>query len=123
MKNWAEKAYDEQVEGVKLAEVTTESELTGDIVGTSTVRFLLAYAGSSTPFIGLEHVSGKVKGQDATLVLEHKGSFMDGGFHNSVRVVSGSGTGALAGCSGSGVLVWGTETSVPGVLTLDLNMG
>ena len=77
----------------------------------------MAYADSGdATFVGLERLVGSVSGRDGSLVLEHVGTFADGAARALLRVVPGTGTGALASVAGNGDFLADPSGSV----TLDL---
>ena len=75
----------------------------GDLEATSQGQML----GSQTPdgsggYVALEHVSGTLHGKRGSFVLQHRGTMRKGGsFVIEVTVVPDSGTGDLAGISGT----------------------
>ena len=92
----------------------------GDIDGTSTTQWLMAYAedGPAT-FVGLERVSGSVGGVEGTLVLQHVGSYQDGAAKGRLDIVEGAGSGGLESAAGSGEFVADPSGSVILSLTVD----
>jgi hypothetical protein len=66
------------------------------------MTYLTADAGT---FTGYEQVIGRIAERDGTFVLRHDGSFAGGSVRAALSVVTGSGTGALAGLSGEGEYV------------------
>ena len=58
-------------------------------------------------FVGLQVVDGKLAGRSGRFVLQLNGSFHDGTAEVTWTVVTGSGTGELAGLSGTGGYVAG----------------
>ena len=51
----------------------------GDIKGTSTTKWLMAYAPDKRrSIVGIEHITGTVGGKEGGLVLMHDGQFRDG---------------------------------------------
>jgi hypothetical protein len=60
----------------------------------------------SAGYVAIELVSGKLKGRSGTFVLLHQGTMKRGGdFKLSIVVVPDSGTGQLAGLTGSLAIV------------------
>lgn len=112
---WDETPFDGGEGVAKLTEAVVDKTYTGDIEGTSTTRWLMAYApDQSAVFVGLERIRGRVSGRAGTLVVRHVGRFENGSADASLTVISG--TDALASTSGSGDF-----TADPaGSITLDL---
>ncbi len=55
----------------------------------------------SAGYVALERVSGKLKGRAGSFVLQHSGTITREGIQYSVQVVPDTGSGELAGLSGS----------------------
>jgi hypothetical protein len=104
MSNWAEEAYQEGgEEGIRLCTARSDIAFTGDLEGQGGCRWLLAYpAEGPASFVGLQSFTGKLSGRSGTFVLELRGSFKDATAYVTWTVVSGSGTGELAGLTGEG---------------------
>jgi hypothetical protein len=98
---WDETPFDESSGVAKLTEALVSKTYEGDIEGTSTTKWLMAYApDKSATFIGLERIKGTVGGKHGSLVLQHTGTFADGSADASLTVVSG--TNELKSVSGRG---------------------
>src|SRR5271166_4812824 len=95
-------------------------EYRGDIEGTSTTEWLMAYAedGSAT-FVGLERITGSVGGETGTVVLQHVGSYEDGAARGALDVIEGASSGALRAARGEGRFLADPLGSVTLNLTLD----
>ena len=104
--NWDEDDLDAEGDVARLTEASVTKTYEGDIVGTSTTEWLMAYtATGSASFVGVERIRGTVAGREGTMVLLHVGAFLDGTARGELNVVAGSGTGALATAVGSGTFV------------------
>jgi hypothetical protein len=116
--SWDEQPFDESTDGAKLTEALVAKTYSGDIEGTSTTKWLMAYApDSSAVFVGIERIAGSVDGRAGTLVLQHVGRFTDGVATAELTVVSG--TEGLESASGTGEF-----TADPaGSVRLDLTTG
>jgi hypothetical protein len=116
--SWDEQPFDEDTDGAKLTEALVAKDYSGDIEGTSTTKWLMAYApDSSAVFVGVERIAGTVAGRTGTLVLQHVGRFTDGVATADLSVVSG--TDGLESASGTGEF-----TADPaGSVRLDLTTG
>jgi hypothetical protein len=99
--SWDEQAFDEGDGVAKLTEATVGKTYTGGVEGTSTTRWLMAYAPDETAvFVGIERITGTVDGKDGTVVLQHVGTFEGGAAKAELTVLSG--TGGLDGATGDG---------------------
>lgn len=79
--------------GVTRAEVSYR--YTGNIEGTSTLNYLIAYKGDAAPVLGLERFEGSIAGHEGTCVFRHIGSQDQGSVSVRLEVVPGMGTGGL----------------------------
>jgi hypothetical protein len=113
--SWDETPFDDGTGVAKLTEALVEKTYTGDIEGTSTTKWLMAYDPDKTAsFIGLERIKGSVAGRNGSLVLQHVGRFEDGSADATLTVVSG--TNELKDVSGSGTF----KADPAGAVLLDL---
>jgi hypothetical protein len=99
--SWDETPFDESTGVAKLTEALVTKTYTGDIDGSSTTKWLMAYEPDKTAtFVGLERIKGAVEGKNGSLVIQHVGRFADGSADATLTVVSG--TNELKGASGTG---------------------
>jgi hypothetical protein len=102
VQGWDEQTYEERGPG-KLTEARVRQALTGDIEGSSDVRWTMAYtAADRAEFVGLQTVSGTLGGKEGSFVMLSVGTFDGKEAVGDLTVVAGSGTDDLAGISGSG---------------------
>jgi hypothetical protein len=95
--------YDQPAEGPELVRIHVEEDFSGDIEGTGVVEFLQAQvSGDAASFVGLERVRGSLAGRTGTFVLQDQGTLTGNRVTGRWSVVSGSGTGELAGLRGDG---------------------
>ena len=114
--NWDETPFDDGVGVSKLTEALVGKKYSGDIDGTSTTKWLMAYSPDKTAnYVGIERIKGTVGGKRGSLVLLHDGTFADGAATATLRVVSG--TDELAGATGGGKF----RADPAGSVTLDLD--
>ena len=110
VKSWDEKPLDEGEGLPKFTRSSVTKSYSGDIEGSASLEYLMVYAedGSAT-FVGLERVKGSISaaagGKAGSFVLQHVGRFADGAARGVLTVATGSGTGDLAGLTGSGEFV------------------
>jgi hypothetical protein len=98
---WDETPFDDGVGVSKLTEALVSKKYAGDVEGTSTTKWLMAYAPDKTAtYVGIERIQGTVDGRHGTLVVLHDGTFEDGVAKADLRVVSG--TDELKGATGAG---------------------
>jgi Protein of unknown function (DUF3224) len=95
--------YDEPADGPALVRVHVEESFSGDIEGTGVVEFLQAgRADGSASFVGIERVTGTLAGRTGSFLLQDAGTVEGSVVSGTWFVVPGSGTGGLAGLSGTG---------------------
>jgi hypothetical protein len=76
----------------------------GDVEGTSTLSYLIAYKADAAPVLGLERFTGSVDGHEGSCVFRHVGSQDAGSVSAHLEVVPGMGTGGLDGLRGEAEL-------------------
>ena len=91
--SWDETPFEDGDEGTRLTEALVAKRYDGDIKGTSTTKWLLAYApDKSAIYVGIEHLTGSVGGMTGGLVLLHDGTYRDGVASAELRIASGTGS-------------------------------
>jgi hypothetical protein len=114
--SWDETPFEDGDESTKLTEALVSKRYEGDIQGTSTTKWLMAYApDKSALFVGVEHITGTIGGKDGGVVLIHDGEYRDGVAAAQLRVASG--TDGLAEVAGTGKF----RADPAGSMTLDLD--
>ncbi len=100
--NWDEQPCAEH-DGTKITRTTLAKTFTGDIEGTSEADMLMAYGQEkgSAAYGGFERLSVSVNGRKGTFVLQYAVSSNRGDRSTTISVVPDSGTGELAGISGT----------------------
>ena len=98
----AEPPFLEQDE-LKLNRNVVRKEFSGDMVGTSEAQMIAAFTGTpgSAGYVAIEHFTGSVGGKSGSFVLQHSGVMNKGDAQLTVTIVPDSGTGELAGISGT----------------------
>jgi len=100
---WDEQPYADLAEGRKLTRASVKQTFSGDITGEGTVEWLMAYRPDGTAdYVGLQHVTGTLGGRSGSFVLSTPGTYDGQGATGTWTVLVGSGTGELAGLSGTG---------------------
>ena len=103
IEGWDEEPFDEPVEGPKLTRAHVRRSFHGDLSGTGNLMYVMAHLGSGdATFSGFEKVEGTLGGKTGSFVLRHTGSYDGETATAEYEVVPGSGTGELAGLSGTG---------------------
>lgn len=96
---------DEKVAGLALGRYAVEKQIKGGLQGTSRAEMMApdsAVEGSGG-YVAVEQVTGTLDGRSGAFTLIHQGTMKKGtpGFDLVVKVVPDSGTGQLAGLSGT----------------------
>ncbi len=103
--HWDETPVAGAEEGPRLARASVTNTFSGAIeAAATTCEYSIAYVDEKTGvFAGHQLFSGSVAGREGTFAVEERGSFGDDGtVRCDFQVVPGSGTGGLAGLSGTG---------------------
>ncbi len=95
-------AYDTSA-GSKLGRMSIDKQFHGDLEGTSQGEMLSAMTDvkGSAGYVAIERVSGTLQGRSGSFVLQHNATMNRGEPSLSIIVVPDSGSGELAGLSGS----------------------
>ncbi len=115
MQSWQEDVVSGDEAEPRYAHVHATFTYSGAIEGTSSCDYLLYYPGEKADSVGttspgLERVEGSVDGRSGTFVIKHDVGFDEHGVTGTWEVLSGSGTGELAGLSGRGTISGASET-------------
>jgi hypothetical protein len=96
-------AADEALTGTPIGRFGLDKQFHGDLEANSKGEMLAAGnpASGTAGYVAIEQVTGTVKGHKGSFALQHFGTMEKGKFDLKVLVVPGSGTGDLAGISGS----------------------
>ncbi|MET7765894.1 DUF3224 domain-containing protein [Streptomyces sp. NPDC005393] len=114
--HWEETTVGQAGDGPKLAHATVTNTFSGAIEAADTsCEYAITYVTAKTGVCcGYELLTGTLDGRTGSFVVEQHGTFgEDGTVRCSFEVVPGSGTGELAGLTGSGTFV-----AVPGEQTV-----
>lgn len=122
VRSWDENTYQELGGGAKLTKATVTFGLHGDITGEATWDSVMCYRPDGTAvYTGFQRVQGELAGVDGSFVVRADGEYADGEARSRWQVIEGSGTGGLAGLTGSGEAV--AAATPPGSFTLDYDLG
>jgi hypothetical protein len=108
--NWDEQRIDEIDAERAIATARWSTVWTGDIEGSSSCHLLIAYTAGNPaqpeslegPYTGYEIVRATIEGRTGTFVLAESGRHSGAVARTEVEIVSDSGTGELAGITGTG---------------------
>lgn len=83
--------------------MTIDKQFAGGLEGTSKGQMLAAMTATkgSAGYVAMERVTGKLAGRSGTFVLQHSGTMDRGTPSLTITVVPDSGTGELAGLTGT----------------------
>jgi len=114
VKSWDETPFEDKDPGLsKMTRALVMKEYSGDIEGSSTTQWLMAYVeDGSARFVGLERITGRFSGEDGSLVLEHVGSYKEGTARATLTVIEGANSGELETATGAGEFVADPSGSV-----------
>jgi hypothetical protein len=122
IQGWDEKPYAEFDGGTKLTRASVTQAFTGDLAGTASIESLSFYREDQTAdIVGLQRFEGTLGDKTGTFVMRSDATFDGTTAAGSVTIVDGSGTGDLAGLSGSGE--WSAVSGPEGTLTLRYDIG
>jgi hypothetical protein len=122
VKSWDESTYKELDAKAKLTKATVVFAFEGDLTAEATWDAVMCYRPDGTAvFTGMQLMAGELAGREGSFVLQADGEFVDGEARSRWQIVEGSGTGALAGLTGSGSSV--ATASPPGTFELDYTIG
>ncbi|MBV8665524.1 MAG: DUF3224 domain-containing protein [Burkholderiaceae bacterium] len=91
-------------EGAPLGRMLVDKQFHGDLEAVGVGEMLAAgngAKGSSGGYVAIERVTGVLQGKSGSFILQHSGTMTRGVPQLSITVVPDSGTGELAGISGS----------------------
>jgi hypothetical protein len=88
---------------VAVGRMLIDKQYSGGVNGTAQGEMLSAGnpAAGSASYVAIEHVTGTLDGRSGSFALQHAGTMHLGEHDLAIRVVPGSGTGELAGISGT----------------------
>ena len=94
--------YDD-ANGVQLGRISVDKTFAGDLEARSRVEMLTAMTTvkGSAGYVAIERVTGTLHGRNGSFVFQHSGTMTRGAQQLTIAVVPDSGSGALAGISGT----------------------
>ena len=119
--SWDESTYQDLGDGAKLTKATVTFAMEGDIAGEATWDALMCYRQDGTAaFTGIQRMQGRLAGVDGSFVVQADGEYADGEARSRWQVITGTGTGGLAGLTGTGQSV--ATATPPGSFTFDYDL-
>ena len=90
-------------DGIKLNHNVVRKTFSGDMVGASETHMIAAFTDTpgSAGYVAIEHFTGSVDGKSGSFVMQHSGVMNKGDAQLTVIIVPDSGTGEMAGISGT----------------------
>ena len=95
----------------------------GEVQGTGTLVYLIAYKADAAPVLGLERFTGSIGGHQGSCVFRHVGSQDAGSVSGRLEVVPGMGTGELATLVGEAELAIAGHSDDGYELVLSCDLG
>ncbi len=99
---------DEKVEGLAVGRMSLDKQFEGDLEGTSKGEMMTVdtTVQGSAGYVAIERVTATLRGRSGTFTLLHRATMRRGGeFDMSIVVVPDSGTGQLAGLTGTMTII------------------
>ena len=122
VKSWDENTYQELDGHGKLTKASVAFALEGDLTADASWDAVMCYRpDGSAVFTGYQQMTGQLAGRTGGFVLLADGEFVTGEARSRWQVVEGTGTGELAGLTGSGSAV--ATATPPGSYTFDFDLG
>ena len=110
VEKWDEKTYEEVSPQMKLTRSSVVYGFKGDLVGTAAVEYLMFYTHtdptdqhkSTATYSGMMHFKGALAGNDGSFAMLDEGRFENGAAISQLKIIAGSGQGALKKIAGQG---------------------
>ncbi len=98
-----EDTYETRDGGARLAHAWGDQKFGGDITGDGNVHWLITYAADKTArLVGLQRIKGSIGGRSGSFMIEATADHTGTSSYGSWSIVDDSGTGDLAGITGTG---------------------
>jgi hypothetical protein len=122
VKSWDESTYAELGGDGKLTKASVAFTFEGDLAGEATWDAVMCYRpDGSAVYTGYQQMKGELAGRQGSFVLLADGEFVNGEARSRWQVVDGTGTGGLAGLTGTGSAT--ATATPPGTFTFDYDLG
>jgi len=117
VEKWEENTSEEVSPAMKLTKVSVVYGFKGDLVGKASVEYLMFYTHidpndqhkSAATYSGMIHFKGELSGKEGSFAMLDEGTFENGAAISKLKIISGSGLGALNKIAGSGSYHAGKE--------------
>lgn len=105
IQSWEQEIYDESEPG--LVRATVKERYDGDVAADAEIEYLMTNLSDAlATFVGQIRLAGRFGDKEGTVVLHETGEYFGGNTaRGALTIVSGSGTGGMAGIRGSGAYV------------------
>lgn len=122
VKSWDENTYQELDGDGKLTKASVAFAVEGDLTADATWDAVMCYRpDGSAVFTGYQQMTGQLAERTGGFILLADGEFVNGEARSRWQVVEGTGTGELAGLTGSGSAA--ATATPPGSYTFDFDLG
>lgn len=119
--SWDELRSDDLGDGRRVVHARLEEELSGGFEATASWDDLLFYrADGSASFVTLGQISGRLGDREGSFAVATRGTYDGEWLRSSWTIVADSGTGGLAGITGTGEME--TRPGHAGVYSLDVEL-
>ncbi len=107
VKGTPQKPDNKEAEAANFGRMSLDKQFHGDLEATSKGEMIgaMTEVKGSGGYVAMERVTGTLDGRTGTFVLQHSGTMTRGAQQLSINVVPDSGTGGLAGISGSMTII------------------
>jgi len=94
---WEEDTVSEKSGGAKLTRASVKQTYAGDMVGESSIEYIMAYeTPTKASFVGFESFVGVINGLRGTVTFKHEGIFDTGVATSSFQAIMSASTGELS---------------------------
>ncbi len=102
-----QKPDNKEAEAAGFGRMSLDKQFHGDLEATSKGEMIgaMTEVKGSAGYVAMERVTGTLNGRSGTFVLQHSGTMAHGAQQMTITVVPDSGTGELAGISGSMTII------------------
>jgi hypothetical protein len=110
VEKWDEKTYEEVAPQMKLTRSSVDFAFKGDLMGRASVEYLMFYTHTdpadphkaTATYSGMMHFKGSLAGNDGSFAMLDEGRFENGAAISQLKIIAGSGQGALKTIAGQG---------------------
>lgn len=100
---WEERFYTDQSRSPRHSTVEATNTFSGVVSGEGIVRYAMLYFDNDRgQFVGLQTLTCSLDGRQGSFTVREEGSWSGSSISGTMTVIEGSGTGGLAGITGTG---------------------